>query len=135
MGTVVDNCATAAKSTDARDKYFLSYVGEFDPFPAKALQSELPSLEAAKASLTTTISDLVDALPRLASCQAHGSLASSNMNQQIALTGLPSLTKNSSILLRTQTGADNTFAKTTAAVDALMAEARSTILAAHKALQ
>ena len=87
LQSVVDNCANAAKSTDARDKYFLSYVGEFDPFPAKALQTELPLLEAAKASLTTTISDLADVFPRLESCQARGNLVRASLQQQVALTG------------------------------------------------
>ena len=70
LSAVVSDCATAAKSSDARDKYFLSYVTESDPFPAKSLRSELPALESAQASLATTTSELADVLPRLALCRA-----------------------------------------------------------------
>lgn len=129
LQAVVENCGNAAKSTDARDKYFLSYVGEFDPSPAKALQSELPLLEAAKVSLTTTISDLAGVLPRLASCQAPGRLM-----KQMASTGIAFPARNASISLRTQTGPESAIARATATIDALMAEARSTILAVHKVL-
>merc|ERR1712061_4360 len=100
LQAVVDNCANAAKSTDARDKYFLSYVGEFDPYPTKALQNELPLLEAAKASLTTTISDLADVFPRLASCQAHGNLATTSLHEQVASTGRFVSARNSSIMFQ-----------------------------------
>ena len=70
MKTVVDECAKAAKSSDARDKYFLSYAKEFDPYPAKSLRSEVPLLESAQASLAATASDLADALPKLALCRS-----------------------------------------------------------------
>ena len=68
---VVSECGKASKSSDARDKYFLSTASEFDDSPAKAFRSELPALEAARAALAASISELSDALPQLESCGVH----------------------------------------------------------------
>ena len=51
MRTVLESCAVAAKSGDARDKYFAVAVGSFDPAAGAQLRSELPGLEAADAAL------------------------------------------------------------------------------------
>jgi len=62
LSTIVSSCSSAAESKDARDKYFLGYVGDFNPCPSKGLRSAVPSLEAARTSLaaaTTKLSDRV----------------------------------------------------------------------------
>ena len=69
LRSVVSDCAKAAQSSDARDKYFLSHVGEFESFPSKGLRSELPALEAARASLEATVAELVDRMPQLDACR------------------------------------------------------------------
>ena len=73
MRAVVSECGKASKSSDARDKYFLSTASEFDDSPAKTFRSELPALEAARAALAASISELSDALPQLESCGVHAS--------------------------------------------------------------
>ena len=51
LESIVEDCATAAKSSDARDKYFATYVGEFASCSSKQLRSELPSLEVGSLSM------------------------------------------------------------------------------------
>ena len=58
MRTVLEPCAVAAKSGDARDKYFAVAVGSFDPAAGTQLRSELPGLEAADAALAAAATDL-----------------------------------------------------------------------------
>merc|ERR1712226_903254 len=74
LSSTVEDCAIAAKSADARDKYFQTYVREFGPCSSKSLRSELPSLEAARASVAAVLSELVDVLPKLNSCRGAVSL-------------------------------------------------------------
>ena len=38
LATTVESCTAAAVSTDARDKYFISYVGEGSPMRASSRQ-------------------------------------------------------------------------------------------------
>jgi len=68
LRTVLADCAIAAQSTDARDKYFASYVPALDTAPSAALQAALPALDAAKASLSSTLSEVAATFPKLPEC-------------------------------------------------------------------
>jgi len=70
LKTIIADCTTAAKINDARDKYFETHVAEFVPCSSKALRSELPSLEVARASVASVAAELKGILPKLGSC--HG---------------------------------------------------------------
>jgi len=85
LQTVVEECDKASKSADARDKYFLSYVGEADTCPSKQLRGEIPAFEAAKASLAATTSELVDVLPAMATCAADGAGFFQHMRTEAAV--------------------------------------------------
>merc|ERR1719160_346524 len=73
LETVLEDCAAAAKSNDARDKYFATYVSESASCSSKTLRSELPSLEAARASVAAATAELADLLPKLSSCRGGAS--------------------------------------------------------------
>ena len=52
LATVAEDCAAAAKSKDARDKFFLSRAAEFDAVAGAALDNELISLEVSRQTST-----------------------------------------------------------------------------------
>lgn len=69
----------ASQSTDARDKYFATYAGEFAPCSSKELRSELPALEAARASVGAVVAELTDILPKLPSCLGSASFITESL--------------------------------------------------------
>ena len=56
LRTASEDCATAATSSDARDKYFLSYINELELSPSKVLRSELPVLTVSICSVFIFVS-------------------------------------------------------------------------------
>ena len=58
LQSIIEECGSAAKSNDARDKYFATYVGEFASCSSKALRSELPSLEVGVCNVCVCVSPL-----------------------------------------------------------------------------
>ena len=73
LDVVVDDCATAAKSHDARDKYFAAFVSEFDPAASQSLQGELPALTAARAALSAALVDVMSCIPKASTCREGSS--------------------------------------------------------------
>lgn len=133
LRSIVEDCALAAKSADARDKYFETYVGEAAPGASKALRSELPSLEAARASVATVVSELAGVLPQIASCRGAASLiratGSSHMLVRVA-SGSARAASGRSVAK----DVDRLNGIDTEGVSALVKEARRIILAARSAL-
>ena len=69
LQAVLEPCAAAAKSHDARDKFFTVAVSGFDPQAGAALAAEMPALESADAALSSIIVELAKALPAISSCK------------------------------------------------------------------
>ena len=72
MRAVLEPCAVAAKSGDARDKYFAVGVGSVDPAAGAQLRSELPGLEAADAALAAAVTELAEVVPDVHACKKKG---------------------------------------------------------------
>ena len=116
---MVQDCAQAAKSADARDKYFVSYVGEFDPCPGKALLGELPALDAAKASVAAASTELADMLSRASKCSPRASFGKMVVEPP---------------LLIARAGAEETIGLDENSLRLLLSEARAAIIMAREAL-
>lgn len=141
----LEDCAEAAASRDARDKYFTVALSEHDAAPSAALRSELPALEAAKASLGASIGELAAAAPKLHGCRkslASAWNATGELDQWQALVQAKAASRSS------QTGyaSEKALASAAAAVSvktgldldgakALLAAARSVILSVRGALR
>lgn len=134
LQAIVTECSKAAKSTDARDKYFLVSAREYDPSAAKSLSAETPALEAAKATLASTVSELANVLPKLGACvgeamatKAVASARTHNELQQIV---------SARTHMRSALGHfhDESDADVEEDLNALLAEARATIIKIRGAL-
>jgi len=76
LQAVMEDCAVAARSNDARDKYFAVAVPTFEAAGAVTPQGDLEELDSAKASLSTVLGKVSDIVPRLPMC-GKGPLVSS----------------------------------------------------------
>ena len=72
---VLEPCAAAAKSHDARDKFFTIAVNGFEPQAGAALAAEMPALESADAALSSIVVELAKALPAISSCAPAGPIS------------------------------------------------------------
>jgi len=125
LAVSLDDCAAAALSKDARDKYFAVSVGQFDAAPSAALQAEMPALAAAKASVSAALSDVANAGAKLSGCAGTSSFAAGGLVAQSARQRLVSSGRS----VDATSGFDEGDVKT------LLASARSTILGVRSALR
>lgn len=89
---VLEPCAAAAKSQDARDKFFAVAVSAFDPQAGAALVAELPALESADVALSAVVVELAGAVPVISSCKPAGPVllranATAQQSQQRSKSG------------------------------------------------
>merc|ERR1719291_1480782 len=83
---VMTDCASAAATSDARDKYFAVAASDFDPSAASALRKEAPSLESGVASLSASLSEVAAAIPQLPICAASNRLS---VNSTVSVSPAP----------------------------------------------
>ncbi|CAJ1371378.1 unnamed protein product [Effrenium voratum] len=122
MQAVLESCAVAAKSGDARDKYFAVAVESYDAGTGAALRSELPALESADAALSAAVVELAEALPLIPSCKSGRAASLQSMSASAGLRRAAAKTGSSSELDATQK-------------EALFQEAKLTVVAARSAMQ
>lgn len=72
---VVQDCGEAEDNTDARDKFFMSAVPEFDPSASSVAKQSAGLLVAAEDRLGSLLASLYAALPSLAACGFSGSFS------------------------------------------------------------
>lgn len=135
LQSIIEECGSAAKSNDARDKYFATYVGEFASCSSKALRSELPSLEAARASVAAVTSELSEVLPKLSSCRGAASFGKSiSASMVLGKLSRASEDTDSDNAVQMARNVDRQNGLDAGAVEALLTEARGVIIAARNAL-
>jgi hypothetical protein len=66
----VMDCAQASQTGDARDKFFVQQVAEFDPKASAPVRSAAPLLSSAIRDLGVITADLVESFPKLEACRA-----------------------------------------------------------------
>merc|ERR1712118_521116 len=104
-------------------------VKEFAPGDSKVLRSELPSLEAAQASLAATVTELMEVLPKMSACTNKGAALLSLKREGVGIPFVSSGLRSSHTaaaplhrLVEVQNGVDAD------AVSAMLSEARQVII-------
>ena len=134
LQAIVTECSKAARSTDARDKYFLIAAREYDPSAAKSLLAEAPALEAAKATLASTVSELANVLPKLSSCVGEAMATKSAASARIHKERRQFVSARTHMQSSVGHLRDESDADLDEDLDALLAEARATIIKIRGAL-
>ena len=134
LQAIVTECSKAARSTDARDKYFLIAAREYDPSAAKSLLAEAPALEAAKATLASTVSELGNVLPKLSSCVGAAMATKSAARARIQKEQRQFVSARSHLRSALGHFRDESDSDVERDLDALLAEARATIIKIRGAL-
>ena len=134
LQAIVTECSKAARSTDARDKYFLASAREYDPSVAKSLSAEAPALEAAKATLASTVSELANVLPKLSSCVGEAMATKSAASARIHKERRQFVSARTHMQSSVGHLRDESDADVDEDLDALLAEARATIIKIRGAL-
>jgi len=70
----VQDCSEASLTGDARDKFFVQQVSEFDPAASTPVRSAAPLLVNAIHDLGKTTASLISSLPKLESCKGSSML-------------------------------------------------------------
>lgn len=117
LRAVAEDCTAAGRKTDVRDKYFATFVSEFDPALSKPLVAELPSLASAKAGLSAAVCEIIDSIPKASQC-ASASFAA-RARETVARVGDTLLVESSDSRSRgwTEAGSDNMARAVAHAVD------------------
>merc|ERR1712137_868576 len=82
---IVQDCVEAEENSDARDKFFMVAVPEFDPSAALQAKSNAALLAAAAGHLGSLLAELHVAMPSLASCGFVSSLMAKSSNHSSLL--------------------------------------------------
>merc|ERR1712066_1159025 len=84
MQAILDDCAVAARESDARDKYFAVAVTEYDPAAKAGLEQAMTALDSAAASLGATLSEISAAIPNLPTCPGSAQLSKGGVQSMLS---------------------------------------------------
>merc|ERR1712139_88427 len=137
MKTMVEDCAVASQSKDARDKYFQTFVGNFGSCSSKALRSELPSLEAASSSVASAVTELFDIFPKLAACHPSASFLRNGTHVGDAILARTKFTSRiaaATVASQIPKDVDTAVGLQSANVNSVLKAAREAVITARAAL-